>query len=212
MPSPTFRPAAAVLALAMASLVGGTTLGNVPAGAATPTGGAPAAAAPGITCIGPSAGPGPAVDSFWLATTSGAVYAFNDAMNLHGAGVFSGTLADVVPDHVAGAFVGSLAAAEGYWLVSTAGKVVARGIAATYPAAVPGSVPATPVSDLTPVPGAKGYWLVSANGDVTAYGAARSYGAGHDPASGPGHVIRLVSTPDGKGYWLLSAEIGRAHV
>ena len=200
----TARRSAVAAALAGVSL-GATALGAtalrvtaLPAAGASP---------PPAACFGSSSGPGPAVNSFWLATTTGSVYAFDNAATLHGAGNFTGTLADVVPDlSYTGGLTPQLGSTQGYWMVGTAGQVVARGIAATYPPATPGARPAGPVSDLTATANGKGYWVVSADGDVTAYGDARPFGVGHDPATGPGHVVRLVATPDGRGYWLLSAD------
>ncbi len=146
----------------------------------------------------------PAVDNFWLASTTGTVWSFDNARPYPAAPKLAGTLADIVPAEGTGG-------RQGYWLVSTTGEVVARGTTHTFPPAVPGSHPATPVADLTPTADGKGYWLVSANGDVTAYGDARSYGVGHDPASGPGRAVRLVAAPAGTrakvgGYWLVSAD------
>ncbi len=142
----------------------------------------------------------PAVDNFWLASTTGTVWSFDNARPYPDSPKFTGTLADIVPNE-------GLGGRQGYWLVSTTGEVVGRGTAHTYAAVVPGSHPATPVADLTPTTDGKGYWLVSANGDVTAYGDARGYGVGHDPVTGPGRAVRLVAAPPGKGgYWLLSAD------
>ncbi|MGH9106178.1 MAG: hypothetical protein ACRDZX_10140 [Acidimicrobiales bacterium] len=92
--------------------------------------------------------------------------------------------------------------AGGYWLVTSAGRVLTSGGAGRYG---PPRRPHLrgPAVAIVAAPDGHGYWLATASGAVYAYGDARYWGS---TRSGSPHlnspVVAMAATPDGKGYWL----------
>lgn len=93
----------------------------------------------------------------------------------------------------------------GMWLVSSSGKVRARG-GAPHLGQVSGALK-RPVVGIAASRSGNGYWLATANGGVLAYGDARFHGsAASIPLNKP--VVGIASTPTGGGYWLVAADGG----
>ena len=98
------------------------------------------------------------------------------------------------------------AAAEGYWLASADGGVLAIGNAGFH-----GSLEAlrlqAPIVAMAATPDGKGYWLVALDGGVFALGDAGFYGSmGAVALNQP--IVGMASTADGKGYWLVASDGG----
>ena len=98
------------------------------------------------------------------------------------------------------------AAAEGYWLASADGDVLAIGNAGFH-----GSLEAlrlqAPIVGMAATPDGKGYWLVALDGGVFALGNAGFYGSmGAVALNEP--IVGMAATPDGKGYWLVASDGG----
>ena len=95
---------------------------------------------------------------------------------------------------------------DGYWLLTSAGTVLAAGGARSYgPGGAGLGTPAgDPAAGIAPTPDGLGYWVVSAAGSVYTFGDAHFFGsltAGLTDQP----IVGLVPAPDGGGYWLLSA-------
>jgi hypothetical protein len=100
----------------------------------------------------------------------------------------------------------SVAAASGYWLVSSDGGIFNFGDASFY-GSTGGMVLNKPVVTMASTPDGKGYWLVSSDGGIFSFGDASFYGStGGMALNKP--VVAMASTPDGKGYWLVSSDGG----
>ncbi len=90
---------------------------------------------------------------------------------------------------------------RGYWMVTTAGDVLAFGDAAHYGQAriSRGAV----AVDIESSPGGTGYWVVDDRGAVAAFGSARHFG--DRPALGSGERVTSMSATHGSGYWLFTS-------
>ncbi len=92
--------------------------------------------------------------------------------------------------------------ADGHWVVTDTGTVVAEGSARHY-----GDMStirlAAPVVSMQTTPSGNGYWLVGRDGGVFTFGDAGFHGsAGAETLRGS--TIALEATPTGKGYWIVS--------
>jgi subtilisin family serine protease len=136
---------------------------------------------------------------YWIVDETGNVYAYNSP---YFGGVPTGWLRP-------GETVTSLSATSsgnGYWIFTTAGRVVPRGDAVSF-----GDMAATrlngPVLDSIPTPSGQGYYMVAADGGIFAFGDARFAGSmGGQPLNA--QVQSLVPDPDGTGYWLVASDGG----
>ena len=92
--------------------------------------------------------------------------------------------------------------ANGYWLTSSTGKVLAFGDAVSY-----GSTDDTSATDpivaMAPTNDGKGYWLVAKEGQVFGFGDAVSYTTTGQAVSGS--VVAITATHGGMGYWLVTS-------
>jgi hypothetical protein len=96
--------------------------------------------------------------------------------------------------------------ADGYWIVTSRGRVFAFGSAVRY-----GDVARLaldgPVIAAAPTPSGRGYWLIGADGGVFTFGDARFHGSmGGRRLDRP--VVGIVADPDRWGYWLVAADGG----
>jgi hypothetical protein len=95
---------------------------------------------------------------------------------------------------------------DGYWLVDSAGDVVARGRARLY-GSMSGMHLNAPMEHLVATPDGGGYWLVAADGGIFSFGDARFVGSmGGRPLNAP--VVSMTPTPTGGGYWLVASDGG----
>ena len=97
--------------------------------------------------------------------------------------------------------------ANGYWFVTTTGRVAGFGGAAASSLASSGIGATDRVVGIAATPSGLGYWLTTAAGDVRPFGDARSYGsmAGR-PLARP--IVGIATTPTGHGYWLVATDGG----
>jgi len=97
--------------------------------------------------------------------------------------------------------------AGSYRLVTSTGRVLVSGGAASFGSARAAELAGSKVVAMAATPDGKGYWLATARGAVFAFGDARSYGS---PAAlhlaKP--IVGMAATPDGKGYWLVASDGG----
>ena len=165
-------------------------------GAAPPT--TDTTAPPTPTTQTPS--PAPAGHSgYWMAGSDGRVYNFGDAQAAGDAPPSPGaTTVSIRPTPTGG----------GYWVVDSAGVVVARGAAAPLPSLAPGALTAGErVTSLSPTPTGHGYWLFTTRGRVFTFGDAVSYGdMSGVPLNGP--VLDSIATPTGRGYYMVASDGG----
>ncbi len=138
--------------------------------------------------------PGPVDTGYYLATATGYVYAYGDAVNYGSTGASTAN----------GAVVGITATKDhlGYYLVTTTGHVYAYGDAVNYGCS---SSPTAPAVSLTLTNDGQGYWITTANGRVLTCGDATWLGSAYAQTSGStafGTALGLWATPDGRGYWM----------
>ncbi len=142
--------------------------------------------------VGVAANPGG--DGYWLATSTGRVYAMGTAR----------PLGSVPPGKLQGRIVAIAAypLGSGYWLASSTGAVYGFGAARDY-GSVPERVIRGAVVGIAPGPGGDGYWLATSSGRVFRLGAAPIL----RPARGrpAGSVVGIAADPSGPGYWLVTA-------
>jgi hypothetical protein len=134
---------------------------------------------------------------YWLADSSGGVYAFGDAG-------FHGSLAGTrLAKPVVG--IASTRTGGGYWLVAADGGIFTFGDAAFDGSA--GSVNlAQPIVGMAPDDVTGGYRFVASDGGVFDY-AAPFYGStGGIRLDRP--VVGMAATPSNKGYWLVASDGG----
>ena len=128
---------------------------------------------------------------YWLAESTGTVYAFGDATPYAFA-------------HPSSPVVGLAAApVGGYWELTADGEVYAFGHAHDYGAPGPARTRATPAVAIASTPDGHGYYVVTAVGKVYAYGDAHVRVA-HGPRPS-GRVVAIVVRPGGTGYWVATS-------
>ncbi len=109
------------------------------------------------------------------------------------------------------------AAAPGYWMIASDGRVFNFGAAAAHGGVenVVRGLAAAGVTavDLEPIPGFGGYWIVDSNGTVYAKGTARAdlgnAGLSLAQLADGERATAISSTPSGNGYWIFTNR-GRA--
>jgi hypothetical protein len=118
-------------------------------------------------------------------------------------GVESLTLSRVsgLPDVVA---IGSTYDGDGYYLVSSSGKVRAYG-KAVWQGDLASKRTNSHVVAFATSPDFSGYYLATANGRIFNFGDAAFYGSAVH-ARLRSQVTSVAVTPDGRGYWLLTAD------
>ncbi len=131
-------------------------------------------------------------DSFWLASTSGAVWNFGDTQSFGSASVPSAhPIVGITPTQDDG----------GYWLVASDGGIFAFGDA--HFEGSTGSIHLNePITSMTATGDGLGYWLLASDGGVFNFGDAQFDGsAAADPSPDPGQ--KLVIPTNGPGYWIV---------
>jgi len=88
---------------------------------------------------------------------------------------------------------------RGYWLVDSAGRVMAYGDAARYAALWH----AHPIVGIVAAPGG-GYWLYTAYGNVYSTPGAPWYRSPYSSGFRGSSIRGMAVTPDGNGYWLVT--------
>jgi hypothetical protein len=92
------------------------------------------------------------------------------------------------------------AAASGYWMVGTDGKVYRFGAASDFGS--PALPPGAKATHIEPARGG-GYYVLDDRGEVFAFGPAASLG---NAALAPGETaVSLSATPTGQGYWIFTS-------
>ncbi|MGO9028126.1 MAG: C40 family peptidase [Acidimicrobiales bacterium] len=175
----------------------GVVLACLPVSTAATLTAAPAAAAPDIPVSLEGVHGSPSPTDYWLASTSGQVWAMGDA------GDYGGLAAAPAAPVVGIAPTGDK---HGYWLVARDGGIFSFGDAAFY-GSTGSLVLNQPVVGMAPTPDGKGYWLVARDGGIFSFGDAAFYGStGGLVLNQP--VVGMAPTPEGKGYWLIAADGG----
>jgi L,D-peptidoglycan transpeptidase YkuD (ErfK/YbiS/YcfS/YnhG family) len=188
IPSRARRLAAAVaaLALVMGLFVAGATPRVAPAAAST-------ISTRAVALVRTPDGQG-----YWVATSTGGVYAFGDARA-------DGSMSGMPLNRP---IVGMAATPDGggYWLVASDGGIFSFGDAAFW-----GSTGAIhlnqPIVGMAATHSGKGYWLVAADGGIFSFGDAVFHGStGAIRLNRP--IVGMASTSDGGGYWLVASDGG----
>jgi hypothetical protein len=175
----------------------GVVLACLPVSTAATLTAAPAAAAPDMPVSLEGVHGSPSPTDYWLASTSGQVWAMGDA------GDYGGLAAAPAAPVVGIAPTGDK---HGYWLVARDGGIFSFGDAAFY-GSTGSLVLNQPVVGMAPTPDGKGYWLVARDGGIFSFGDAAFYGStGGLVLNQP--VVGMAPTPEGKGYWLIAADGG----
>ncbi len=170
----------------------GVVLACLPVSTAATLTAAPAAAAPDIPVSLEGVHGSPSPTDYWLASTSGQVWAMGDA------GDYGGLAAAPAAPVVGIAPTGDK---HGYWLVARDGGIFSFGDAAFY-GSTGGLVLNQPVVGMAPTPEGKGYWLIAADGGIFSFGDAAFYGSmGATPTPDPAQEV--VTTSSGHGYWIV---------
>jgi cell wall-associated NlpC family hydrolase len=182
----------AVALVATALLSGATQAGAAPSGAQAASPRAHSSAATG-TGSGTADG---VSDSFWLATRSGAVYAFGVPAYGSPGTPLNRPVVSLLPT----------ADRQGYWMVASDGGIFSYGDAHFY-----GSTGALhlnrPVVGMAATADQKGYWMVASDGGIFSFGDAHFYGStGALALNKP--IVGMAITPDGAGYWLVASDGG----
>ncbi len=126
------------------------------------------------------------------------------------AGYRQGSAGIQVPFAVTGSPVKAIAAvpgAQGYWLASAAGTVVAAA-GAQFLGDTRAISLARPVSSMAVTGDGKGYLLCASDGGVFAYGDASFEQSLPGLGVHVGDIVGIAETPDGKGYWMAGADGG----
>ena len=165
-----------------------TPLATTSAAAATPSGTARAVA----MAATPDGG------GYWVASSTGGVYAFGDARSY---GSMGGAALNAPIVGMAATPSGA-----GYWLVASDGGIFSFGDASFW-----GSTGAmhlnAPIVGMAATPSGHGYWLVASDGGIFSYGDATFYGStGAMHLNAP--VVGMAATPSGHGYWLVATDGG----
>jgi hypothetical protein len=135
---------------------------------------------------------------YWVAASTGGVYAFGDA---HYYGSMGGQALNAP-------IVGMAAtpSGNGYWLVASDGGIFSYGGAGFFGSA--GSIHLNkPIVGMAATPSGNGYWLVASDGGIFSYGDATFWGStGSMRLNQP--VVGMAATASGHGYWLVASDGG----
>jgi|GEM_PF-2772487 len=166
----------------------------------------PGTLSPGPTPTGPAptpTGPGTAPNAagYWMLGAQGKVYGF-------GAAGDHGNAERQLTSGARAAHLEPTPSGNGYWIVDSAGHVVATGDTKWLGDAPPGRLaPGETISSLSATPSGNGYWLFSNRGRVLTFGDAGNYGDMSGRAlNGP--VLGSIPTPSGKGYYMVASDGG----
>jgi titin len=141
---------------------------------------------------------GTGTEGYYVATASGAVHAFGDA-------VWKGDLSHAALAEPIVSMVGT-GDDDGYWMVASDGGIFAFGDARFY-GSTGGIHLAKPIVGMTVTPDGGGYWMVASDGGIFAFGDARFYGStGGIQLAKP--IVGMTVTPDGGGYWMVASDGG----
>jgi hypothetical protein len=133
---------------------------------------------------------------YWLAGSTGTVYAHGDAPTL-------GSLTNRLNAPIVG--IASTPDGNGYWLVASDGGVFSFGTA-TFHGSMGGSHLNAPIVGIASTPDGNGYWLVASDGGVFAFGSAAFHGSmGNKNLNKP--IVGMAGSPGG-GYWLVASDGG----
>jgi hypothetical protein len=178
--------AIATVALACLSLVGASVVSTLPA-----------AAAPAIPVSLTGVDGSPSATNFWLASSSGQVWAMGNAA------VYGG-LTSAPTSPVVG--IAPTVNKQGYWLVASDGGIFSFGNAHFF-GSTGSLVLNQPVVGMAPTPDGGGYWLVARDGGIFSFGDAHFFGStGSLVLNQP--VVGMAPTADGGGYWMIAADGG----
>jgi len=131
---------------------------------------------------------------YWLASSSGTVYAEGSAVSYGNAGALAAPVVDLR----------STPSGKGYWIAAADGTVVSKGDAASL-GSVPAAVLDAPVLGMGVTPTGNGYWLATAKGRVYSFGDAQFFG---DPSGINANVVSFAATTTGHGYWMVASDGG----
>jgi ribosomal protein L24E len=133
---------------------------------------------------------------YWLAGSTGTVYAHGDAPTL-------GSLTNRLNAPIVG--IASTPDGNGYWLVASDGGVFAFGSAAFH-GSMGNKNLNKPIVGMAGSPGG-GYWLVASDGGIFTFGNATYYGSmGAKPLNQP--IVGMAAAPNGDGYWMVASDGG----
>jgi hypothetical protein len=142
--------------------------------------------------------PTPAGNGYWMASTTGGMYAFGDAG-------FYGSMASHPLDEPMVGFAAT-PTGRGYWEVAADGGIFAFGDAPFY-GSMGGRPLDAPIVALAGGPTGQGYWEVAADGGIFAFGGAPFDGSmGGRPLDAP--IVAVAGGPTGQGYWEVAADGG----
>ncbi|MFN8037382.1 MAG: S8 family serine peptidase [Acidimicrobiia bacterium] len=201
--------------------------------AATPGAPSGATATPGlraatVSWIPPSSDGGASISSYTVAASDGTsvsvsgaatsatltglrgstAYTFTvRATNAAGAGPASGPTGTIRTYGSAAAPTGVTAAnTDGYWIVSTNGRIFNYGTAKAFGSAA-GLTLRLPVVGASATVSGSGVWLVASDGGIFSFGDAKFFGStGAIHLNQP--IVAMAPTPTGNGYWLVASDGG----
>ncbi len=155
---------------------------------------APSTAAQTAVAIAPT----PDGGGYWVASSTGAVFPFGDAVSY---GSMRGQPLDAPVVGMAATPDG-----KGYWLVASDGGVFSFGDA-SFRGSAGGLALNKPIVGMAATHDGNGYWLVAADGGIFAYGDAAFWGStGSLRLNQP--VVGMTPAAGGSGYWLVAADGG----
>jgi hypothetical protein len=133
---------------------------------------------------------------YWMAGSTGTVYAYGDAPTL-------GSLTNKLNSPIVG--MAAAPGGNGYWMVASDGGVFSFGTA-TFHGSMGGTHLNAPIVGMAAVPSGGGYWLVASDGGVFSFGTAGFHGSmGDKHLNAP--IVGMAAGPGG-GYWLVAADGG----
>lgn len=151
----------------------------------------------------------PSGDGYWVAESSGQVFAYGNATSYGDASSpILVAITEAAPSVYPGLIAGMAATPDGhgYWLVGGDGGVFAYGDAQFY-GSMGGKPLNAPIVGIAAAPDGKGYWLVASDGGIFAFGDAMFSGSmGRTHLNAP--MTGIAANPDGGGYWTVASDGG----
>jgi hypothetical protein len=135
---------------------------------------------------------------YWIATSTGQVFAFGNLPNLGG----------IAARRLRAPLLGICRrpTGDGYWLFAQDGGIFSFGDARFF-GSTGGRRLDQPIVAMAPTPSGRGYWLVARDGGVFCFGDARFFGStGGRRLRSP--ILGITPTSTGKGYWLFAQDGG----